>query len=63
MIKPCPFCGGKAVLERIHYHLLDDSFIVMCEECGGEADTQEEAIEAWNKRLAEARQGDNKSET
>lgn len=30
-LKPCPFCGGEAIVAEICY--LDKSFHVYCEEC------------------------------
>jgi Lar family restriction alleviation protein len=52
VLKPCPFCGGEAVL-------IDNGYFtdVSCKNfhCRGWADdlmfkTKEEAIEAWNRR-------------
>lgn len=49
-LKPCPACGGKAILEEI----TDYDFYVECEEfdeCGFAGQlrgTSEKAIEAWN---------------
>lgn len=58
-LKPCPFCGGEAILDR------EDIF---CDNChlsmriddrlyNGEAQNYEEAreqtIEAWNNRITE----------
>ena len=51
-LKPCPFCGGEAhVVETIHGKTLP---WVRCKDCGMETpmlDTEEEAIEAWNRRV------------
>ena len=54
-LKPCPFCGGEAVLKDSF--LSDDSFIVRCTKCYAQTDafisnfdTPEEAIAAWNRR-------------
>ena len=48
-LKPCPFCGGEAViLAGFEEHIW-----IFCEECKAEISahtTEEEAIEAWNKR-------------
>ena len=55
-LKPCPFCGGKARIERtdcigsINYHY------GYCIQCGARTDeyaTKKGAIEAWNKRVGE----------
>lgn len=53
MLKPCPFCGGKAGLctndEGDKY---GDGYFVWCCECAAESgcsSTDKEAIEAWNR--------------
>jgi Lar family restriction alleviation protein len=57
-LKPCPFCGsGKVnVIEHKFYHL-PSSYGVRCFNCKTESyqyfDTQEEAIEAWNRRTGD----------
>ncbi|MGN1303761.1 MAG: Lar family restriction alleviation protein [Oscillospiraceae bacterium] len=52
-LKPCPFCGGKAVLTD------DICSVVKCVECGAESgmfkiskeySSDEKAAEAWNRR-------------
>ena len=59
-LKPCPFCGGKAVLRHNYRGILQYSFI-QCEnyECGicgkeyaiGAAYSADDfAIEFWNRR-------------
>lgn len=64
-LKPCPFCGGPAEFEtryrtdgQTHYEVA----VVACQLCGcrtddyilngyyGSDDTQQDAIDAWNKR-------------
>lgn len=50
-LKPCPFCGGKAVLTLSHCQ--DGTYVVGCVDCNCEMDymeTKEETIEAWNRR-------------
>ena len=49
-LKPCPFCGGEAVI-----NILLGNYCVTCTECNGSifpaaGMTEEEAIEAWNTR-------------
>lgn len=51
-LKPCPFCGGKAILIELEYskakfakcenHCCEQSLIYQ---------TKAEAIEAWNRRV------------
>jgi len=48
-LKPCPFCGGHAIIDGCDGTL----WIVICKECNvsiGYKETKEEAIEAWNLR-------------
>ena len=48
-LKPCPFCGGEDLMMVDD----DDYFFVgcnTCDTCGPGEGTEEEAIEAWNKR-------------
>lgn len=64
-LKPCPFCGGEAVLYHQSSKYTDkDGNYVHCMECGARTklfecfggtgkthnDTKEEAKTAWNKR-------------
>lgn len=49
-LKPCPFCGGEAKLERGTTQL--DNF-VYCSDCGSGTrffNTKQSAIETWNRR-------------
>lgn len=49
-LKPCPFCGGEAIIDGCD----DTLWIVICKECNasiGYKETKEEAIEAWNWRI------------
>ena len=56
-LKPCPFCGGEAVLE--HDYCARGYSYVRCGKCGVKGfmfcmkfnkSSDEEAIEAWNRR-------------
>ena len=50
-LKPCPFCGGKAILSE---DKRTDVYSVFCNECYTETSlqcTEQEAIEAWNRRV------------
>ena len=53
-LKPCPFCGGKAVVTaKLPYFGENETLSVMCKECNASSKhkrTEEEAIEAWNRR-------------
>ena len=49
-LKPCPFCGGKAIIDGCD----DTLWIVICKKCNasiGYKYTKEEAIEEWNWRI------------
>ena len=55
-LKPCPFCGGEAVVttktERI-YNTFETFFLVRCKSCGCETSTSYEkqiVIDKWEKR-------------
>ena len=51
-LKPCPFCGGKAIIDGCD----DTLWIVICKECNasiGYKETEQEAVEAWNTRKGE----------
>lgn len=56
-LKPCPFCGGNEVKVRHEkYWRPKLSSNVICKECfanTGWFDTDEEAINAWNRRDGE----------
>ncbi len=52
-LKPCPFCGGEADCSKNVLHNNQYEWAVECIECGAFTDcfaTEEEAIEAWNRR-------------
>ncbi len=57
-LKPCPFCGGKAILLDASY-----PYWVVCDDCGarvrGHRGVGDEgikaSIEAWNKRSKKRR--------
>ena len=62
-LRPCPFCGGKAISHYIppHRHFIadmpdyDGSGFVECCVCTAvlSAATEEDAIKAWNRRTHE----------
>lgn len=48
-LKPCPFCGGTAVL----INLVEDVYWVGCEQCPTRAHygkPKDEAVALWNRR-------------
>ena len=56
-IRPCPFCGGKAVcIDRTIPDKSKPRFSILCDSCKAATcwiDTEEHAIEAWNRRKEE----------
>ena len=55
-LKSCPFCGSSAFPSEFVYDLKPEHITMHFIECNGchattyEYDTEEEAIEAWNRR-------------
>lgn len=63
-LKLCPFCGGRAVLERSHRAFIDAEStkvsFVRCAVCnartarfelaGGKKKAEVQAVDAWNRR-------------
>lgn len=55
-LKPCPFCGGKAVIQNMGY-----PHYIYCSSCGakvhghviGAREGKKASIEAWNRRAGE----------
>ena len=56
-LKTCPFCGAQREYIHIHDTALVSRFIEyyarcwQCAACGPLAETEAEAIAAWNKRV------------
>lgn len=49
-LKPCPFCGGHAIIDGCD----DTLWSVICNKCDasiGYKETEREAIEEWNLRI------------
>lgn len=63
VLKPCPFCGSEPFIQIIppHRHFRVDmpyyrgGAFVECSNCscGMVEDTQEEVVEAWNRRAGD----------
>lgn len=54
VLKPCPFCGGKAhAAFHNARHKDDEYYLVMCSKCFARAvgETFDEAVEVWNRRV------------
>lgn len=53
-LKPCPFCGGKAVM-----HKIGTVYTLECLDCGGSLfkNTKTEVIAAWNRRVCVKQNG------
>lgn len=53
-LKPCPFCGGEAKINRIVNTFYQYArYFSSCTRCSAESkmfETEQEAIEAWNTR-------------
>ena len=53
-LKPCPFCGGKAILSA--YGVNPSVFEIECTGCGcyqHEHDSKQNVIYTWNKRIGD----------
>lgn len=58
-LKPCPFCGGEAVV-----HTLGTGYMVECLECAVSTvceNTKAEAVAAWNRRSYSKKSNNSKS--
>lgn len=52
-LKPCPFCGGEAILMSRETNYFATRFFVICDNCHASSKwckNKEEAAEAWNRR-------------
>lgn len=56
-LKPCPFCGDEhPFVNKIKTNFFEDRYAVMCENCqsmGKYCKTEDQAIEAWNRRTSD----------
>ena len=58
-LKPCPFCGGKPQLKYNYVAQKKKQWSVQC-RCGARfffVDRRYKAIEAWNRRAGERKEG------
>ena len=56
-LKPCPFCGGEAILVK-DFSSFKDWTYVRCKECGASTSVSGnayKAIELWNRRVADGK--------
>ena len=58
-LKPCPFCGGEAIITK-HHNRFSEWWLVSCTKChisqtGSEYEFSFEAIEAWNRRAEDGK--------
>lgn len=52
-LKPCPFCGGEAILETVDGNSSEE-FYIYCPECDFESGVYSEPkfiVEKWNRRV------------
>lgn len=53
-LKPCPFCGGRAVMTEYPHLYVSSDYAVRCKECdasiGFKFHTQKDAADVWNRR-------------
>lgn len=52
-LKPCPFCGGKAILTSETTNYFSERYFVLCNDCHNRTkgcQFRRTAIEAWNRR-------------
>lgn len=61
-LKPCPFCGGEAVIlshTRIKRPWIYEYWRVGCKECGLRfpkySETESQAIDVWNRRAGDGK--------
>ena len=58
-LKPCPFCGGKALYAWYAENRVDPStidYLIYCERCdanGPIRESYEDAFAGWNRRVTE----------
>lgn len=55
-LKPCPFCGGEALMHTELWKGKPFAYYVMCMDCSAAhpySETKEEAVTLWNRRNSE----------
>ena len=54
-LKPCPFCGGEAVLEDLGRYETNGRYFVRCSKCEIAQEnlwaTKQTAVKRWNRRV------------
>jgi Lar family restriction alleviation protein len=58
-LKPCPFCGHRAVEYRAA-ELVSQAWVIVCDECyaqGPIVSRENEAPKYWNRRARRAKEG------
>lgn len=62
-LKPCPFCGGEACIQRHEFIGYTDTFGVVCLDCCAETRQffthKKVAVRAWNRRASDEQSGGN----
>ena len=57
-LKPCPFCGGEAVMQEHVFVGYRSTYGIVCLDCCCETrqfyDSATDAIKAWNRRSSDA---------
>lgn len=62
ILKPCPFCGGEALLHEFRTyvsdrHRMETKYYIECRKCGVEQRnyiSDKEAANDWNRRASDA---------
>ena len=56
--KRCPFCGGKAFLQKSPHDAIDTEFYYVCASCAAQGPwfkNKHGALRGWNTRVQEPR--------
>ena len=59
-LKPCPLCGGKAVVLAHTFPCMNDAHSIQCTVCGTQSllwfGSLNELVKRWNRRVKDDRQ-------